>query len=303
MKIRIIVSIVLVLALFLVGCSKVPEPVGNEATTEPAPAPVPVVLPNVDDPVQVYFDFVKARRTKPIDWADLSMVYKSIEAYIQKTDEQFEKQFAPTILAALDKGLNGESPHTNAQIAEKTIQQALIFRFYDALKNLETKPDAIMNVVTASITGRVVRAAAARRDGWLEQGTTFVDSFDAALKQLKNAAAKKQFPAVKQAAATLTSLTNKVLVLSVFYELEGLEKARGGNAKVAEEKLVEAQIYQQNFAATQAARDKAGADLTVEQLAGKPAKVNVKAVRTALFSAFSKELAGIDKKRLGLAGK
>ena len=147
----------------------------------------------------------------------------------------------------------------------------------------------------------VLRATAGRRSGWVGKGAEYTDLFDAAMQRLRQAAEGKNRESLAEAGAQLASLVTKVLVLSVFYELEGLEQARGKDADKAGEKREEARIYHLSLVTEHRSRDEQGAVAASEQLALPVEQIDIGLVRELLNNAFRGEIADVDPSLLGLA--
>ena len=252
--------------------------------------------------VEAYGRFVEIRRAKPVDFEALIELYDfHLAPYVRDASERHGVDLEPTIRAALAQGRAGRDVHAVAQVAEKTIQRAFILTFTKDLAAIEgvlQDPERIARIREAA---QVLRSVAERRSRWAGKGSEYPDLFDAAWTRLFEAAGRKDRAAAAEAKDQLQALTIKGIVLSVFYELEGLEEARGKDEDKVAEKRVEAQIYHRNIARTHEKRNALGAATVAGALAGPAEAIDVDLVRRVLRSDFAGELTDIDPKRLGLA--
>lgn len=254
------------------------------------------------DVVEAYGRFVEVRRARPIDFEALTEIYESdLAHYVRETAGRYGTDLDPIIRDALEKGRAGAEVHSHAQIAEKSIQRAFILTFTRSLKQLQEDVEHRKSLRLLLEAAPVLRSTVGRRSRWVGKGATYTDLFDAAMERLRQAAEGKNRESLAEADAQLGSLVTKVLVLSVFYELDGLEKSRGKDADEAGEKREEARIYQLSLMAEHRSRDEEGAVTVSDQLALSVDQIDIDLVRELLKNAFQGEIAGVDPSLLGLA--
>jgi hypothetical protein len=282
----------------LTGCSK-PEP---PATASPAPTEpqqvdaVAQASMNLNGLSADLGQFVSIRRNKPVDFAFLKQLYeRNLQNYVTKVDESYGTQLDAIVSQAIEQGLKGQDIPANVQWAEKTIQQAFILDFLTSLERFGEP--ALWSRIKAAAP--VLRAIAERRGAWTGRDSEYPDLFDALLRQIESHAAAREATPLRQGKEQLAGLMRKMLVLSIFYELSGCEKARGGNPNEAVEKVVEAQIYFQSVAEEGRKRDAAVAEAIAGELAKKPDQVDIDLVRSLLRNLYEPEVKDIDGALLG----
>ncbi len=254
------------------------------------------------DVVEAYGRFVEVRRARPVDFEVLTEIYESdLVTYVRETDDRYGTHLDPIIRDALEKGRTGRAIHAHAQIAEKSIQRAFILTFTRSLKQLREDAEHRKSLPRLLEAAPVLRSTAGRRSRWVGKGAEYTELFDAAMAQLRQAAERNDRESLAEAGAQLGSLVTKVLVLSVFYELEGLEKSRGKDADKASEKREEARIYYLSLVTQHRSRDEEGAASVSEQLALSVGQIDVDLVRELMSNEFAGEIADVDASLLGLA--
>jgi hypothetical protein len=252
--------------------------------------------------VEAYGRFVEVRRARPVDFEVLTEIYESdLATYVRETDGRHGTDLDPIIRDALEKGRAGREIHAHSQIAEKSIQRAFILTFTRSLKQLQEDVEHRKSLPRLLEAAPVLRSTAGRRSRWVGKGAEYTDLFDAAMEQLRQAAEAKKPEPLAEAGAQLGSLVTKVLVLSVFYELDGLEKSRGKDASEAGEKREEARIYHLSLMTEHRSRDEEGAVTVSKQLAGPVDQIDIDLVRRLLKNEFQWELVDVDPSLLGLA--
>ena len=297
MKILTILIMIVILSFVLMNCEKISIP-GKAENTEPE---VKVKIANpADSHGAVYLEFVQVRMVKPTDFNALNELYKNkLSSFVKSTDKANRTAFDPAIQKALDDALAGKDLFINAQIAEKTIQHAFIRTFKKALndtidgKNPEQAKNDILN------TRRILGATAQRRDKWLKGEAQFDSNYTEMLLNFEQAVEQGNIEKAKALKSQIDTIVNKVLLLSVFYELEGLSLARGKNEDKAGEKRVEALIYHNMILDEHRKLDPGGAATVTKQLSGSVDQIDIQLVQDLLSTAFSSQLAGIDKGKLG----
>ncbi len=289
MKARKTLVWAVLLSVFLLGC-------GRSSSETPA-------APKGDlKPSSAFARFVDIRKALPTDFKALTDHYRTdLAAFVRGADERNGTDFHPVIAAALEKGLGGKDVSVNAQVAEKTIQRAFILTFSRSLDELGKSPNDGPALVRALGCAPVIRTTALRRSRWVGKGDEYGDAFDAAMNRLIPAAGGKKPGEPESAAIRLRDLVHKILVLSVFYELDGLEKARGADSDKAAEKCAEARVYHANLLGEQTWRDPRGAETVAGQLAGPIDRIDIDLLRKVLKSAFTREISDVDPSLLGLS--
>ena len=254
------------------------------------------------DVVEAYGRFVEVRIARPIDFELLTEIYElDLTDYVRETDGRYGTDLDPIIRDALQKGREGAEVHSHAQIAEKSIQRAFILTFTRSLKQLQEGVEHRKSLPRLLEAAPVLRSTVGRRSRWVGKGAAYTDLFDAAMEQLRQAAEGKNRESLAEADAQLGSLVSKVLVLSVFYEIDGLEKSRGKDADKAGEKREEARIYHLSLMTEHRSRDEEGAATVSEQLADSIDQIDIDLVRELLMNEFQGEIADVDPSLLGLA--
>ncbi|MFC1889095.1 hypothetical protein ACFL4G_04995 [Thermodesulfobacteriota bacterium] len=254
--------------------------------------------------VAAYGQFVETRRTRPIDFQALTGLYQTrLAPYIRRAADRFGCDLDPAIRAALEQGREGRNPAVVAQIADKTIQRAFILTFTQSLKRLRETVEDDESLRLVREAEPVIRSTADRRSQWAGKGSEYPDLLDRIMGRLVAGAGRRNIEAVAEAGAQLESLVTKVLVLSVFYELYGLEKAREWDEDKAGEKRIEAQIYHLDLTGAHLERNREGAHIVADQLAGPTDWVDIDLVRKLLKTDFSEEISDVDPTILGLAAQ
>jgi len=304
-----IIGTMLVVALTLVcvlaGCSR-PEPPATVDSAPTEPQQVDAIAQASMNLTGLSADlgqFVSIRRSKPVDFAILKELYKkNLQSYVTKVDEYNGTQLDAIVSQALDQGLEGQNIPANVQRAEKTIQRAFILDFLTSLdrfgKSHGQEPDDALRA-RIKAAAPVLRAIAERRGTWTGQGSDYTDLFDGALQQIQSHTAEQESAVLLQSKEQITALMRKMLVLSVFYELDGSEKARGLTPDEAVEKLVEAEIYFQSLYEESKKRDDNAADAIAGELAKKPDQADIDLVRSLLRKLYESEVKDIDSALLG----
>ncbi len=262
----------------------------------------PDTEPEALDVVEAYGRFVEIRRAEPIDFKALIELYEtSLATYVRRAAGRYGIEIDRPIRPALEQGRAGRSIYANAQVAEKSIQRAFILTFTRSLDRLEKSADRAESLSLIQEAAPVIRSTAERRSRWAGKGSEYTDLFDAAMNKLTGAAGQGRMEAVSEAKAQLDALVTKVLVLSVFYELDGLEKARGKDADKTAEKQVEAKIYHMNLVEEHKERNNSGAGTVAGQLSGPADQIDIDMVRRILGNDFKADISDVDPSLLGLS--
>lgn len=293
-----IIPLLLVLSL-ITACQK---PQAPAAKKPPVPAPKVIQKEKALAPVEAYAHFVTIRRSSPIDFDKLQKLYiKSLKHYVQASDEIFGTTLDTAVVQALSDAMVGKDVGANAQVAEKSIQRAFILRFTSSLERLEKDMTdaASFSEVTKNLP--VIQTVATRRSEWVNKGTEYVDTLNQAMETLSKAITEKNQASLSESATRIFAIENKVILLSVMYELGGLAETRGTDMSEAGEKRVEAGMYYLSLKPEHEKRNKAGA-ATVSEMFEKPVdQIDVDLLQKILYSDFKSDLADVDKNLLGQA--
>jgi hypothetical protein len=288
-SLALVLVLALLLALSVVGCTK------NE---EAPPATQVVDKLGANPAVNKYIAFVTERRADR-DFTKLAGLYAGLlQTYVTEADARHGAKLAAAIDGALTAGRAGTDPAVNAQIAEKSIQRAFMLDFFVGLDTLTTNvtdQDAYRRVVRVA---PLVKAVAARREAWTGQ-PGYGSTLDRALANLFDAVNDQNAAGARLAAEQVAAQSEKMILLSVFYELHGLAAARGDDPSHAGEKRVEALLYYQSFYPAHLKRHESGAKTVLEQLSAPVDKIDVDLVRSILRADFTAELLGLDPQLLG----
>ena len=316
MKRLVLLPILLFCLVLFIGCAKkdAAEPPHPEQGEKPAQAPQKPEPPKVDAATHATLkmeglaaklgEFVSIRRNKPTDFNALKALYESsLKDYVIMVDQEYNTSLDKTVMTAINEGGTGPLAYANAQRAEKSIQRAFILDYMNTLNLLAKSKEGDSTEMLdqrLKTSAPILRSAAQRRSTWTGKGQEYVDNFDSAMQMFQKALGEHNAEKMKLAKGQMDSLVNKVLVLSVFYELGGMEKARGKDENVAAEKKVEAEIYYSSVFDEHNKRDAAAAKSVFEQFKKDPNQIDIDTVRTLLTNQFSTELTGIDPTLLGI---
>lgn len=297
MKILRIILTVALLMTFITGCQKMSstqQDGGDGGEKYPLNEPK-------DNPGNDYFEFVRIRKDKPTDFHALDSLYKKKLSKIVKASDKMNKtSFDSKIQDALNDALAGKDLFANAQIAEKTIQHAFVKNFKRALDDLLRSRNKKQSKLDISAATKIFVSVAERRGKWIDKGNEYKEAITEMMQLFELSIEQKNMEKAKEIKSQLDNIVNKILFLSVLYELDGLSLARGKNQDTAAEKRIEALIYHQMILDEHQKRNPEGAAMVVQQLARPADEIEIQLVRNLLKTAFSKELVGIDEKKLGL---
>ncbi len=292
MNVARVLTMVLCLALVLAACTK---PVEEKP---PATSVIEQLEPGAA--VEHYAELVRVRRAQPIDFAKMTALYDNhLRAYVVAADGRYGTKLAAEATRALQAGAAGDNPVVSAQIAEKSIQRAFILTFLRSLDELAAggaSEDAYKRVVTSV---RVIDAIALRRGKWAGKEREYADALQFASVRLFEAINSREQGSIAATAPQVADLARKMILLSVFYELQGLAKTRGTDADKASEKLVEARIYYDSLRPEHHRRNAKSAASVAKELARTPDQINIALLGTILRNDFLGELIGIEPHLLG----
>lgn len=288
---RSILFLFLVLFLFPANACERVEPAKTAAMAQSVEQVAPA--PNEAD---AYFEFLKLRKARPIDFIAMETLYSErLATYIEQADQRFGVELDGEISRALAESKAGKNIYGNAQIAEKLVQYAFYLHFDGALTALQAQPGEAIRIVEIEQAAPVIDSTTLRRSRWVGQNDEYQVRLKAMLNEMK--AGKTQ------AVDSLRSLLLKVYLLSTIYELDGLTKARGQDADKTAEKVAEARAYFRFIDAEVKRRDDAGRQTVVRQLALTPEEMDLDLIKQILARTFAAELADIQPDRIGLPSK
>ena len=256
--------------------------------------------PEKELPASFYTRFVEVRRTPPIDVAALSALYsKELRTYVQITDKLLGIDQDASITGALDRAAQGDSPRVNGQVAEKTIQRAFVLSLRRGVVDLLANPADPKGLQTILDVVPVIASTADRRSQWVGKGSEYTNAWKGMIQSLQGAFDRKEPERLKIACRRIDAFVTKIFVLSVFYELVGLENARGADEIKAAEKRVEATIFHKNILEQHRRRDSQGAEVVAGQLTQPISQIDIELLRKILQRGFESEIADIDPSILG----
>jgi hypothetical protein len=277
--------------------------------TPPAPAPgnadkpaAAVAGTSIPSPVlpEVLNTIVAIRKEKVVNFSAMLATYEGeLSDYVQSVDKAYQTTLDKETRDAIAAGAAGKDIAANKQIAEKSIQRAFILAFQKSLAALNESAEDPVVIARLTSASPITRSVAQRRSEWIGKGTEYPDAFDAAFNLLKKAFEDKDRASQAKTAKQLEALFTKSIVLSVFYELEGLAQARGKNAEEAAEKRAEASMYYKSLREAHELRNKAGATAVLDQFKLEPDKIDLEVLRKILKVDFKAELADVDAAKLG----
>ncbi len=230
--------------------------------------------PDVDPPAGVgpYVDAAfligHMLQAETISWPDVEAKYEVAKPYVELVDVQHKTSYAKEIPQGLAAIKAGESVEVNRHVVTKGLQHVTVFiieglldkLITEAPKNAKKNSDEIKRAFAA------IEPTFRRRDDTVYGGEpTLVPALERALKQLESAGSK---PAMAGAAMELSTLLSKTYVLSVLFEMKGVEEFCGTKMPDPDKcavKRTEAGIYYRIIKPAVAARDKEG-DAAIEKM-------------------------------------
>ena len=274
-----------------------PPAVENQAPPAKVEAKTEATPPS--EKMETIIQFVMIRKTKPTDFDALTQLYdEKLKGYVTAADKRYGTTLDADVQKALADGKAGKDVYAAAQTAEKSIQRAFILTFQNSLAAIIDGKDG-ENLAMLKETAPFIDGMAQRRGNSTGTGKEYTETFWATYKAFLDAVESKDAAKIKQTGEALSAFSNKMIVLSVFYELKGLKDTRGTDDNTAAEKLVEARLYHMNLAPEHQKRDAQGSATVTAELAKAPADVDVELVGSILKKDFQSETAGLDKNILG----
>ena len=234
----------------------------------------------VFDPSVHFVAMETTRAQKPVDFGALAETYTTnLAQYVQGIDAEAHQR----VTQALEKGRAGEQPHVQSQVVSKVLQKAFFAEAVAAMERLKGLRGKEYQKELAALKGlyRCLQPTVVRRSEWIGLERELDERCRHELGGL-NGTPDGQTVALKTAA--LESLLTRVYVLSVLYELEGIEKNRGVDSLKCEEKVTEATLFLETV--TPYARSDSIATALQQELGKGYAELDVEAARALVRQAF-----------------
>lgn len=280
MRYQVILSLVAALVLAFACKEKQTE---QSAPAEPATAPKPedVKAPEISNEkgvaeassaLEQYPDAPLAighlLQADTISWDQIKEKYEIAKPQVEAIDAKHNTTYAVEITEALDAIKAGESVDVNRHVVTKGLQHVTVLTITDLIDRLVT--DDLKDAPKIAERIRKVFAAIEptfeRRDSTVYGGkATLVPAAQEALFRLAQAKTKA---ALASAAMEFSALLSKTYVLSVLFEMKGVEEFCSGTAPDPDKcavKRTEAGIYYRIIRPSVAAADKE-ADAKIEAM-------------------------------------
>mgnify|MGYP006293018635 CR=1 FL=1 len=136
----------------------------------------------------------------------------------------------------------------------------------------------------------MIKATVVRRSRWIGSGEGLGRIFDRLRADVKKEASDGGRNPLFREREELRTFLNGIYLLSVFYELEGLEAARGGNPERVAEKTAESRVYYKFIEDEHGRRNPSGKKAVAELIGEDPRDMNIDLIRSLLTDAFQTEL-------------
>ncbi|MBF0430595.1 MAG: hypothetical protein HQK83_04915 [Fibrobacteria bacterium] len=193
----------------------------------------------VFDPWPAFSSMEIARKEAPLNISKIEKLYLS---YLKDTVMTKNPTINEQITKAIAEAKVDNKTHVQSQVISKTLQ-LFFFRELSAglleLTGLDKK--------TYATTIRRIRSLYAclqptviRRSEWVNRGR---ELDDICLNEIVRLESQPSEPLQSEAASSLEGTLVYVYALSVMYEMDGIEKHRGKDPKICEEKVAEARIF------------------------------------------------------------
>jgi hypothetical protein len=189
---------------------------------------------------QGFLAIEQARKNKPIDFAVINDQYRQqLQSFIAGSNSAAHQE----IVNAINQGMNKKQPHIQSQVVSKVLQLVFYRELVKSLDHLlQAKDPAVcqQEYVKVSALYQALSPLVTRRGEWIGQGQALDQACLLLLPDLQS------FPPddkARAAAQSLREVLRNAYVLSVYYELEGIEKARGADIPKCEEKQTEAILF------------------------------------------------------------
>lgn len=220
-----------VLVLSCNGPTKEPiqrtEVVKPEAVDSSSPKPTVEAPSGLEPYAAATLSIGNLLNAEGISWPDVDAKYEIIKPRIESIDAEHKTSYGKEIPKALADMKAGESVEVNRHIVTKGLQHVTVLTIDGLLNKLIT--DELENARKTSASIKTVFAAIEptfrRRDDTIYSGKpTLAPAAERSLAQLESAQSK---PAMAGAAMEFSALVLKTYVLSVLYEMKGVEEFCG----------------------------------------------------------------------------
>lgn len=192
------------------------------------------------DPFPHFLAIESIRKSKPVDFTGIEQTYRThLADFVNRSDSLIDTR----IRDAIDEGLRGNKVHVQSQKVSKLLQKVFFDALIRSLRKLSGLSD--QNTYAAEIQWaerlyNCLKPTVVRRSEWIGKGR---ELDDAIRFQLDRLASKPDEKRITKASQALETSLIRTYVLSVFYELEGIENNRGVDTLKCEEKEVEGRIF------------------------------------------------------------
>ena len=205
-----------------------------------------------------------------ISWSEIDDKYKSVEQHIKSIDREYKTSYEKELPLALAEIKANKSVEVNRHVVTKGLQHVTVLtigRLIDTLitgdlEHSKNVSKEIKNVFSA------IEPTFKRRDDTIYGGKpTLLPETESTLAKLEAANSK---PAIANVAMELSTLLSKTYVLSVLFEMKGVEEFCGTKTPDPDKcavKRTEAGIYYRIIKEAVANRDKE-ADTKMEKMIG-----------------------------------
>jgi hypothetical protein len=249
--------------------TKPPEPVQRETAVDASsqrPAPeAPPILVQYADAVLSIGNLLQAQA---LSFPDIEEKYAVARPHIEGIDSLHQTSYAKEIPTALASIKAGESAEVNNHIVTKGLQHVTVLTIQGLLDKLiaadgEDAKKLIADIKTAYTA---IEPTFKRRDETVYAGKpTLAPAAEAALAALESAQTK---PALASAAMEFSTLLSKTYVLSILFEMKGIEEFCGSKTPDPAQcavKRTEAGMYYRIMQPAVAKKDKK-ADAAIDKM-------------------------------------
>lgn len=238
-----------------------------------------------------YFRLVEARQARPLDFHRIKDIYREgLSDYLRVVDRESAWFLCDRVETALQDGERGIEPFANLQTAEKLIQYAFYLDLLGAMNSLSPGGDNLDAFSRIEGAVPVLKATADRRGRWLGRGGELGELLVGLLERISTTASLGDQASLREARLEMEDFFSAVYLLSVLYELEGLESARGRDPIATAEKLAETRIFYLFIRDRHRRLNLDGARSVQETIALSPELIDIELVRTILRQDFAREL-------------
>jgi hypothetical protein len=192
------------------------------------------------DPVKPFLRIEAARKADPVDFGTIGREYQTaLQPFVMKVNLDEHRE----IIKAVQLGTKGERPHVQSQKVSKRLQKVFFLEIMLLMEKKDAMASRIDHAKTAGRIGKyynVLRPTVKRRSQWIGSENHLDDICIQAINQIQRAQGTAE---TEKSAQDLKNTLKKVFVLSVYYELKGIEEARGYYPIKCEEKEIEARLF------------------------------------------------------------